>query len=606
MSRKWNETEFDDGISSKKQVNVNLNGDFDNGRNMHIESDWTIEDFLNFASQRMEMAMTAKRVFSADGVEVDDCMMFEDEEILFLSTGDEFIPPLDENDREGSAPSSSAGDAALPKVVNGYKVTDFLGKGGFGEVRLGEHQVTGERVALKFLRKADIMTIGEAERTTTEIQCLMTLKHQNIIRLYSHVESPLHYVLVFEVMEGGDLHKYMIKKGRETKDYGLPEDKARDLFGQILSAVSYAHNHHICHRDLKLENILLKDKELREVKIGDFGLSDFYRPGAMVKSSCGTLSFLAPEVFRGTNNAGPPLDVWSLGVILFAVLCGRLPFEAHDMRNTAKPREAVIRARIMKCQYKLDEKLGPEVKDLIRRMLKLDPTERATVPEIASHVWLRARNLTNIPTSASGSVAGLSDMTADDTRETVRKPEGTGGPDAQKSGSREVHRSGSDGLSHTDSVESDVSALAIGKRDGAASPVGMNLTRSGSHSDSRDDKDDSKDDSKDDGKEDPGNDDFQDSFKLRPLRRMPSKSDLRDDLPVIQSSAAAAAAARAAGSEAKSEKLRRTDSDERLSELADAKGTGAGIRHRGPVPATSSPIAMGGSPKIHRRHTTLS
>jgi serine/threonine protein kinase len=106
----------------------------------------------------------------------------------------------------------------------------------------------------------------------------------------------------------------------------------------------------------------LKDNSLGCVKIADFGLSDFYRPGALIKSSCGTLSFLAPEVFRGTANAGPPLDVWSLGVILFALLCGRLPFEGPDLVGTKRPREAVIKARILKCQFKLDEALSPEAK----------------------------------------------------------------------------------------------------------------------------------------------------------------------------------------------------------------------------------------------------
>ncbi len=106
----------------------------------------------------------------------------------------------------------------------------------------------------------------------------------------------------------------------------------------------------------------LKDNSLALVKIADFGLSDFYRPGALIKSSCGTLSFLAPEVFRGTANAGPPLDVWSLGVILFALLCGRLPFEGSDLVGTKRPRDAVIKARIMKCQYKIDDTLGPEAK----------------------------------------------------------------------------------------------------------------------------------------------------------------------------------------------------------------------------------------------------
>ena len=159
---------------------------------------------------------------------------------------------------------------------------------------------------------------------------------------------------------------------------------------QIISAVGYAHNQHICHRDLKLENLLLKTKTLQCVKIADFGLSAFYRPGAHIKSSCGTLSFLAPEVFAGTANAGPPLDVWAMGVILFALLCGRLPFEGPDLRGTKRPRDAVIQSRISKGQYKIEESLSPEAKDLVRRLLRVDPAVRSSVPEIFSHVWLRS------------------------------------------------------------------------------------------------------------------------------------------------------------------------------------------------------------------------
>jgi 5'-AMP-activated protein kinase, catalytic alpha subunit len=129
---------------------------------------------------------------------------------------------------------------------------------------------------------------------------------------------------------------------------------------------------------------------LAYVKIADFGLSDFYRPGSTMKSSCGTLSFLAPEVFRGTSNAGPPLDVWSLGVILFAILCGRLPFEGSELGNNKRPRPAVIQSRILKCQYKIEDSLSPEAKDMVRRMLKLDPEERASIPEIFNHSWLRS------------------------------------------------------------------------------------------------------------------------------------------------------------------------------------------------------------------------
>ncbi|CAN0032865.1 unnamed protein product, partial [Laminaria digitata] len=166
---------------------------------------------------------------------------------------------------------------------------------------------------------------------------------------------------------------------------------------QIVSGVGYAHNQHICHRDMKLDNVLLSRPGcLREIKLADFGLSDFYRPGATMRTNCGSISYLAPEVFRGTSNAGPPLDVWSLGVILFALLCGRLPFEGSDLQGTNRPREASIRRRIMECRYKPVESLSPEAKDLVRRMLKLDPNERASIPEIFNHSWLRFRNVTSL------------------------------------------------------------------------------------------------------------------------------------------------------------------------------------------------------------------
>ncbi|GMF54118.1 unnamed protein product [Phytophthora fragariaefolia] len=129
--------------------------------------------------------------------------------------------------------------------------------------------------------------------------------------------------------------------------------------------------------------------DISTAKIADFGLSDFYKPGAMMKTSCGSISYLAPEVFRGTSNAGPPLDVWSLGVILFAIVCGRLPFEGPDLHGTNRPRENVIRNRIMRCQFKLDPDLSPALTDLVVRMLKPDPNERATIPEIFSHPWVR-------------------------------------------------------------------------------------------------------------------------------------------------------------------------------------------------------------------------
>jgi tRNA A-37 threonylcarbamoyl transferase component Bud32 len=405
---------------------------------LYVEPDWSMRDFLKACSHRLETGSIASRVFNSDGrgamldyllkfyfifyyegvlpclvfsfliflrftpfwvnmflivsvgfldcaatgTELDDTMLLDDNGMVFLSTGENFILP-DMKVSDDTAEGASQ-DENMPSLVGGYQVGSMLGKGGFGEVRVGSHQLTGEKVALKFLKKSEIMSMGAAERTVTEIQCLMAMRHINIIRLYQHVESMHHYVLIFELMVGGDLWGYQrnlpelrAEQGRDSPansslpPMALTEEEARAVFHQIVSGVAYAHNQHICHRDLKLENILLKNKNLEIVKIADFGLSAFYRPGASLMTNCGTLSFLAPEVFKGTSNAGPPLDVWALGVILFSLLCGRLPFEGTDLSYSKRPRSPVIRSRILKCQYKIDESLSPEVKVRTKASLNL-------------------------------------------------------------------------------------------------------------------------------------------------------------------------------------------------------------------------------------------
>ncbi|RHY14174.1 hypothetical protein DYB28_000899 [Aphanomyces astaci] len=258
------------------------------------------------------------------GVEIDDLMCIEEGDMLFFSTGAPFKIP-------GNEDHSNAEDLGAGGVVGGYRVTSLLGRGGFGEVRLGVHQLTNEKVALKFILKNEMGSLGDVERTTTEIQCLTALNHPSIIKLIRVFNEPNHVVLVFELLEGfaGDLFHHLA----QLPPGGVSEEEGALVFSQILAGVGYAHNQHICHRDLKLENILLQSKnDLNSVKIADFGLSDFYRPGAMAKTTCGSISYLPPEVFRGTSNA-----------------------------------------------------------DLIQRMLKLDPIERATIPDIFSHPWIRGK-----------------------------------------------------------------------------------------------------------------------------------------------------------------------------------------------------------------------
>ncbi|KAF1774526.1 KHA domain [Phytophthora cactorum] len=351
--------DFNDHAVQGKPIKALKNGHFVDPKVLFVQHHWTWDEFLCAASQRLEMVPMASRVFNADGAEIDDIMCIEENDMLFFSTGRSFKAP-----NSGGEDAQNSSDDKVANVVGGYKVTTLLGRGGFGEVRLGVHQLTNDKVALKFI---------------------LALNHPSIIKLLRVINEPNHIVLVFELLEGGDLFHYI-----KQFPGGLSEEDGVGLFSQIIGGVGYAHNQHICHRDLKLENILLTNKnDISTAKIADFGLSDFYKPGAMMKTSCGSISYLAPEVFRGTSNAGPPLDVWSLGVILFAIVCGRLPFEGPDLQGTNRPRENVIRNRIMRCQFKLDTDLSPALTDLVVRMLKPDPNERATIPEIFSHPWVR-------------------------------------------------------------------------------------------------------------------------------------------------------------------------------------------------------------------------
>lgn len=179
---------------------------------LYMEPDWDCLDLLNAASQRLDMVPAARRIFNVDGTpttfslspgvfcdcslycflpsrhhtgnEIDDCMMVEDHDILFFSIHEDFITISNNNDDNRGDNGKNRPGEGIPPVIGGYKVGELLGRGGFGEVRIGEHQLTAERVALKFLRKSEIHSLRAAERTNVEIQCLATLKHSNIIKMH--------------------------------------------------------------------------------------------------------------------------------------------------------------------------------------------------------------------------------------------------------------------------------------------------------------------------------------------------------------------------------------------------------------------------------------
>jgi 5'-AMP-activated protein kinase catalytic alpha subunit len=195
-------------------------------------------------------------------------------------------------------------------------------------VKLAEHVTTGHKVAVKILNRAKIVALDMSEKVKREINILQRCTHPHIIRLYEVIDTPTDIFVVMEYVSNGELFDYIVSKGR------LAPDEARHFFHQIISGVEYCHYHHIVHRDLKPENLLLDADN--NIKIADFGLSNVMRDGEFLRTSCGSPNYAAPEVISGHLYAGPEVDVWSCGVILYALLCGSLPFDDESIPNLFK------------------------------------------------------------------------------------------------------------------------------------------------------------------------------------------------------------------------------------------------------------------------------
>ncbi|KAK1229124.1 hypothetical protein PQX77_007829 [Marasmius sp. AFHP31] len=193
--------------------------------------------------------------------------------------------------------------------------------------------------------------------------------------MYEVIATEKYIWIVTELCSGGELFDYLAEKGR------LTEDETRFLFGQICLAVAYLHDKGIVHRDLKLENVLL-DERCR-VKLGDFGFTREYERGALMETFCGTTGYAAPEMLQCQRYLGPEVDIWSLGVILYCLLTGMLPFDDDD--------EAVMREKVILAEFEDPEWLSDDARDLIKRILVKEPSKRLSIPQILSHSWFSAR-----------------------------------------------------------------------------------------------------------------------------------------------------------------------------------------------------------------------
>ncbi|KAF2087659.1 Pkinase-domain-containing protein [Saccharata proteae CBS 121410] len=251
-----------------------------------------------------------------------------------------------------------------------YHIVKTLGEGSFGKVKLAVHAVSGQKVALKIIARKKLITRDMAGRIEREIQYLQLLRHPHIIKLYTVITTPTEIIMVLEYA-GIELFDHIVQHGK------MSEDKARKFFQQIVCAVEYCHRHKIVHRDLKPENLLL-DENLN-VKIADFGLSNIMTDGNFLKTSCGSPNYAAPEVISGKLYAGPEVDVWSCGVILYVLLCGKLPFDDEYIPALFK--------KIAQGNYTIPSYLSSGAVRLIKKMLVVNPVHRITITEIRQDPW---------------------------------------------------------------------------------------------------------------------------------------------------------------------------------------------------------------------------
>ncbi|KIM44218.1 hypothetical protein M413DRAFT_376918 [Hebeloma cylindrosporum] len=279
------------------------------------------------------------------------------------------------------------------RILGDYTLSKTLGAGSMGKVKLATHNVTGEKLAVKILPRVypnpppqtngsgptnDSVTRQASKDASKEIRTLreaalsMLLYHPYICGMREMIIHQHHYYMVFEYVNGGQMLDYIISHGR------LRERVARKFARQIGSALEYCHLNSVVHRDLKIENILIS--QTGNIKIIDFGLSNLFDPVAHLSTFCGSLYFAAPELLNARVYTGPEVDVWSFGVVLYVLVCGKVPFDDQSM--------PALHAKIKRGLVEYPVWLSAECKNILSRMLVTNPANRATLAEVMAHPWM--------------------------------------------------------------------------------------------------------------------------------------------------------------------------------------------------------------------------
>ncbi|XP_039597992.1 MAP/microtubule affinity-regulating kinase 3a isoform X6 [Polypterus senegalus] len=257
--------------------------------------------------------------------------------------------------------------------IGNYRLLKTIGKGNFAKVKLARHILTGREVAIKIIDKTQLNPTS-LQKLFREVRIMKILNHPNIVKLFEVIETDKTLYLVMEYASGGEVFDYLVAHGR------MKEKEARSKFRQIVSAVQYCHQKYIVHRDLKAENLLL-DADMN-IKIADFGFSNEFTLGNKLDTFCGSPPYAAPELFQGKKYDGPEVDVWSLGVILYTLVSGSLPFDGQNLKE--------LRERVLRGKYRIPFYMSTDCENLLKRFLVLNPAKRGTLEQIMKDRWINA------------------------------------------------------------------------------------------------------------------------------------------------------------------------------------------------------------------------
>uniref|UniRef100_A0A3B3UAJ6 MAP/microtubule affinity-regulating kinase 3 n=1 Tax=Poecilia latipinna TaxID=48699 RepID=A0A3B3UAJ6_9TELE len=292
-------------------------------------------------------------------------------QVIEISTGQEQKSSTGRYSMSRCPNSGSTATSDEQPHIGNYRLLKTIGKGNFAKVKLARHVLTSKEVAVKIIDKTQLNS-SSLQKLFREVRIMKMLNHPNIVKLFEVIETEKTLYLVMEYASGGEVFDYLVAHGR------MKEKEARAKFRQIVSAVQYCHQKCIVHRDLKAENLLL-DADMN-IKIADFGFSNEFTLGNKLDTFCGSPPYAAPELFQGKKYDGPEVDVWSLGVILYTLVSGSLPFDGQNLKE--------LRERVLRGKYRIPFYMSTDCENLLKKFLILNPSKRGSLEKIMRDRWM--------------------------------------------------------------------------------------------------------------------------------------------------------------------------------------------------------------------------